>query len=321
MQKYLVITIDVEPDCSTSWRYSSPLTFKGVSEGIANRLQPLFNKYNMPPTYLINNVVLEDEDSCNVFRKLSGHFELGTHLHPEFIEPEKTAFNYAGQKAEANCCFLPPHVENEKLKSITALFEKQFGYSPKSFRAGRFSAGANTIQGLTALGYRTDTSVTPHVIWNDKSREQPVDYSNANEQPYFIKPGSYLDADEQGTLLEVPVTIAMRKTSIIKELKRTYLGLRHQIQKERPLWLRPVFSNLHECKSISEEYAERYAGNNTIIYNMMFHNVEVLPSASPYTKTEADCRAYLSLLENFFIYCRQNNIHGITLNNAYDLYR
>jgi hypothetical protein len=105
MNKYLVITIDVEPDCSSTWKYSNPLTFNGVKEGIAKRLQPLFNKYKACPTYLINNVVMEDEQSVRVFLDLQGNFELGTHLHSEFIQPEKIFVDYAGKKGEANQCF------------------------------------------------------------------------------------------------------------------------------------------------------------------------------------------------------------------------
>ena len=76
MNRYVVITIDVEPDCSPDWRYSDPLTFRGVHEGIAKILQPLFNKYSIIPTYLINNVVLEDEESINTFKNLQGSFDL-----------------------------------------------------------------------------------------------------------------------------------------------------------------------------------------------------------------------------------------------------
>lgn len=321
MGKYLAITIDVEPDCSSNWRYSSPLTFNGVSVGIAKRLHPLFNKYGMSPTYLINNVVLEDAGSCSVLKHLGGKFELGTHLHPEFIEPSKTVWNYSGQKGEANSCFYLPEIEYEKIKTITELFIRQFGYPPTSFRAGRFSAGANTISSLASLGYRVDTSVTPHVNWKDKTREKPVDYSLAKEQPYFIQPGTILESSESGRLLEVPVTIAKRKTDFFRELKRTYFGLRHPIEKYRPLWLRPVFSDYQQFISLTKEFAQRHAGKEHIVYNMMFHNVEVMPGLSPYSHTEMDCAAYLHQLEQYFIYCSENGISGITLNDAYNLYR
>jgi hypothetical protein len=254
-------------------------------------------------------------------KQLPGKFELVTHLHPEFIEPQKSEFNYAGKKGEANCCFLDPVIEFEKIKSITELFKEQFNYSPASFRAGRFSAGANTIRSLARLGYKTDTSVTPHVKWNDKTRKHPVDFSNAKEQPYFIKPGTILEEDYTGPLLEIPVTISVRKTSLVKELKRTYLGLRHGIESYRPLWLRPVFSNLENFIDLTEEYGSNYKNNETLVYNMMFHNVEVMPGLSPYTRTENDCTAYMNQLEKYFIYCTENNIRGITLSDVYNLYR
>jgi hypothetical protein len=190
-----------------------------------------------------------------------------------------------------------------------------------SFRAGRFSAGANTINSLVKLGYKTDTSVTPHVNWNDKTREKPVDYSAANDQPYFVRPGTILEASKEGQLLEVPVTISNAKTYLLKELKRTYLGLRHPIEKFRPLWLRPVFSNFDQFISIVNTFAHRYASNDHIVYNMMFHNVEVMPGHSPYTHNERDCKAYIGQLEKFFLYCSEKGIRGITLNDAYNLYR
>lgn len=321
MKKYLVVTIDVEPDCTLSWRYSSPLSFRGVSSGIAEYLQPLFNKYNIIPTYLINNVVLEDKKSCEVLANLKGEYELGTHLHPEFIEPSKKFDNYEGKKGEANCCFYPQDIEYKKIENITTLFADNFGYKPLTFRAGRFSAGANTISSLAKLGYKVDTSVTPHVIWDDATREQPVDFSSAPEQPYFIKPGSIIEKDDHGTILQVPVSITTKKTSLLSELKQSRMGLRHAYRKTKPMWLRPVFSSSTEFIKLTEEFCNKYHDKDVLVFNMMFHNVEVIPGMSPYTKTENDCKAYLKQLEDFFIYCKDKDIHGAKLSSIYDLYR
>ena len=304
MDRYLVISIDVEPDCSLSWRYSDPLTFDGVHVGIKQRLHPLFNKYQMCPTYLINNVVLEDEKSIETFKSLKGEYEFGTHLHSEFIEPQKQFFDYAGKKGEANQCFLSPEIEFQKMKKITELFEKQFGKKPTSFRAGRFSAGKNTIKCLEKLGYKIDTSVTPHLNWKDKTRESPVDYRTAYEQPYFIKEGSYLEASDNGKILEVPVTIT--------PINRFFL--------KKPTWLRPVSSSYKEFAKLIEIYSERYKQKDFIVFNLMFHNVEVLPSKSPYTKTEKDCSKYFEQLEQFFIYCNANNIKSIGLSSLHNIY-
>ena len=71
MQKFCTITIDVEPDCTPTWNYSNPLSFDGVKTGIAEILMPLFDKYGVRPTFLINNVVLEDDLSVEIFKKLN----------------------------------------------------------------------------------------------------------------------------------------------------------------------------------------------------------------------------------------------------------
>jgi hypothetical protein len=321
MKKYITLTIDVEPDCTPGWRYSDPLSFTGVEQGIGKKLHPLFLKYGIIPTYLINNVVLEDDKSIVVFKSLQGEFELGTHLHPEFIDPEKLYSNYAGKKGEANCCFYAPDIERKKIENITSLFENRFSYRPVSFRAGRFSAGANTISSLEKYGYKVDTSVTPHVIWNDKTRNQPVDFSNASEQPYFIKPGTILDQSREGRILQVPVSITTGKSSIWYELKRTRFGTRDSIRIQKPVWLRPVYSGYKEFVRLVEEYLKKYGHQEVVVFNMMFHNVEVMPKMSPYTKTEEDCKRYLHHLELFFRYCRENDIAGIKLGDVYELFR
>lgn len=287
---YLVVTIDVEPNCTPTWNYSNPLRFDGVRVGIKERLQPLFNKYGIVPTYLINNIVLEDQESVGVFKKLEGVFELGAHLHPEFIEPDKSISNYAGSRGEANSCFYPPDIEFKKIQNITGLFNQQFGYKPTSFRAGRFSAKENTLKSLVELGYKVDTSITPHVCWNDKTRQRAIDHSSACEQPYWVNE----------KLLEVPI-------SIIKK----YFN--------RIIWLRPTLSNYSRLCRIFTTLVKSGKNKRDVVLNMMFHNVEVMPSFSPYAKTEADCNKYLITLERFFILCRQHSVISVNLSSLYDI--
>lgn len=303
MKKYFVITIDVEPDCTPTWHYASPLTFEGVHVGIVKRLQPLFSRYGAIPTYLINNVVMEDEACINALRKLEGCAELGTHLHEEFIGPEKKITNYAGAKAEGNQCFLPPELEYAKLKSLTTLFKQAFGYDPTSFRAGRFSAGSNTIRSLIELGYRVDTSVTPGISWNDITRERPVDFRGAPHQPYFVSERSLVDPDPKGTLLEVPTSIFVQR----------YLW------KKRTVWVRPCYASFEELHDAICKIERQWKGT-LLVLNMMFHNVEVLPRLSPYTKTEHDCKVYLDTVERFLQFCIDRGFKAISLSGLYNVF-
>ncbi|MFL5811653.1 MAG: hypothetical protein ACJ749_19170 [Flavisolibacter sp.] len=321
MKCYLTISVDVEPDCSSNWQYSSPLQFEGVKKGIGERLQPLFDEYGQVPTYLINNVVLENDATIDFFKKMQGKFELGTHLHPEFIAPQKEFFDYAGKSGRANCCFYSPEIEREKIRNISSLFRTKFGFDPTSFRAGRFSAGANTIAALAELGYKVDTSVTPHISWNDRTREQPVDFTKAPEQPYFIRSGSISEPDVAGRILQVPVTIGLFKRHQVKEFVSSAGGLRRNMRSHKPVWLRPYYTSASRMKVLAEQFITKYATNEIIVLNMMFHNVEVLPGISPYTNSEKDCNRYLSQLKIFFSFCKARGIEGIGLSELYDVYR
>jgi hypothetical protein len=52
----------------------------------------------------------------------------------------------------------------------------------------------------------------------------------------------------------------------------------------------------------------------------MFHNVEVLPGKSPYTKTEKDCNKYLDILESFLKFCNNNKTINVRLSDLYEIY-
>ena len=63
MKRFFCVTIDVEPDCTVSWKRSNPLTFENVKTGILKILQPLFQEYSVRPTYLISPEVMNDFQS------------------------------------------------------------------------------------------------------------------------------------------------------------------------------------------------------------------------------------------------------------------
>ena len=266
MKVYLCISIDVEPDCSKNWLYSTPLAFKAVSVGIGGVLHPLFDQFGLQPTYLINNVVLEDDESVAAFKTLEGKFELGTHLHADFIEPNKLYQDYSGKDGLVNQCYLEPEIEFGKLKNLTSMFVDRFGYPPVSFRAGRFSAGKNTIHSLAKLGYKVESSVTPNVVWNDFTRERPVDYRNAPDQPYWTDEKSFPQQSDCKQLLQVPVTVGT---------KRQYGILK------RPFWLRPFYSNADEMIRLARIMIRKNQEKHVVVLNMMFHNIEVMPGLSP----------------------------------------
>ena len=176
---YLLVTIDTECDHDPHWVRSKPLRFESINIGLPQRLQPVFQSTGAIPTYLLTVEVMEDPSCVQTLRSLGGAHEFGTHLHSAFIEPEKKYLDYAGVDSPDFQCHCRPEIEFRKLENLTNLFVACFGRRPKSFRAGRYGAGANTIDALSQLGYALDTSVTPYIRWEHADGD--VDYRHAPE--------------------------------------------------------------------------------------------------------------------------------------------
>ncbi len=296
-QAYFTISIDVEPDCSASWDRSDPLTFRSVLKGIPDCLQPLFNRHNAKPTYLLSAEVLEHRECTGVLASLDGCYELGTHLHPEYVDPMKKYKSYSGTSTQDFPCFdYPDEVEREKLNNLTDLFEHAIGEKPLSFRAGRFGADGTTIRYLAELGYLVDSSVTPGISWVSKGGP---DFKSAPQQPYFP---SEEDISKKGSskILEVPVTIGQKRVLA----PSSWYFFR---------WLRPSISSSRSMINLIKWFLKEYSSNDLVVLNMMFHSMELIPSASPYVKTKKQARDFLCKIEAVLKYCKQIGFQFSTL--------
>lgn len=288
---FVLITIDTECDHDPRWVRSNPLGFRSVTEGIPERLQPRMRAIGAVPTYLLTVEVMENPACVATLRSLSGPHELGTHLHAAFIEPDKKFFDYAGVDSPDVQCFCPPEIEHRKLENLTRLFHSQFGYAPRTFRAGRFGAGAETINSLQRLGYLVDTSVTPHILW--QHGDGNVDFRRASEQPYFPAPADICAAQAARGILEIPVSIG-----------KTWTG--------RTRWFRPWFSSVREMKRVAESHLSRHRRNEIVVLNMMFHSMEVIPQASPYPQSESDVQRYLDDMLAVLAWCKEQGMQFAT---------
>jgi len=183
------------------------------------------------------------------------------------------------------------------------LFEKKFGYRPTSFRAGRYGANEISLNNLQKLGYKVDTSVTPHLRWTEPNAT--VDFRRAPEQPYFpakneiVVPGPYSDQ----RILEVPVTVKPRL------LRRT------------PLWFRPWFASVDQMKAIFRYQLKKHSDNEVININMMFHSMEVIEKASPYPQSPADVQRFIDDMVAGLDWCKQEGAEFCGLSALHDSYR
>ncbi|MDB5047010.1 MAG: deacetylase [Fibrobacteres bacterium] len=310
METYLCITIDTECDHTTNWSVSNPVTYHSVLRGVPDLLHPIFMENAAVPTYLLTNEVLRHEGCVQTLSRLPGRFELGTHLHADYVEPQSRITEYPGAYPDDFQIDYPPEVEYGKLATLTGNFEKAFGRSPKVFRAGRFAANGHTIQSLERLGYVVDTSVSPHMQWPNREGKQ-VDYRAAPTQPYRVAPGEILRKGS-GKILEVPITV------------RRIFSLRSSVRRLRPSrpirWLRPFWSSTEMMKKIVDNPAPEDGRSGPRILNMMFHSMEVIPDANPYTHSPEDVRRFLDSLGEILRHCRDRGVKFTSLEGVAGLY-
>lgn len=291
MKRYFCITIDVEPDCSPNWQRSNPLTFENIETGIAEILHPLFADYEMKPTYFVSPEIMKHPQSISILKNLK-NCELGAHLHSEYIEPESKYTDPTGTRSSEFPCNLPDNIEFEKIKSITRLFKECFGYQPQSYRAARFGADSDTFRRLAELGYKVDSSVTPHINWRSKGGPDFTDYP---DQPYWI---------EKHKLLEIPVTIDKKRFVLLPDKWFCYK------------WLRPSIMTCYEMKKLIDRFVSK--NGDCAVLNMMFHSMEVIPNASPYVTSIKGQAKFVKKLKDIFEYLKKLGFEGMTLAEIYD---
>ena len=317
---FFVITIDTEIDKSLNWKVSANETFSSVLDGIPKKLTPLFNQFGARPTYLLSSEVMENKECVSLLKSID-NCELGTHLHGDLIEPQRKVYKLANTRTGEMQNSYPKELEYQKLKNLTNLFIEKFGYPPTSFRAGRFAAGNNTVTLLEELGYLVDSSVTPGIDWN--LPEGRANFLQAREQPYFPSKENLLE-EGNSKVLEVPV-------SIVAPRFKKYFYTVDKVKVLRPVsviintifparWLRPSSQNPSGMLGVITKLLKRYGGNNAIVLNMMFHSMEVIPNASPYTKTEDECEALLGRMGMVLEYCATNNFNFVTLSELYSVF-
>jgi len=304
--RWLIVTIDTEVDCDRRWRVSNPPAFRSVTEGIPRLLTPLFEAHGVAPTYLLSAEVIEEPACVAVLRRLDARTELGTHLHAEFVEPQRRLFRgtMGGAVHGALQRQYPRDVEATKLERLTRLFEEAFGRRPTAFRAGRYGMSEDTLAILARLHYRADSSVTPGLRWDYP--EGVVDYRGWSTRPTWVDTAA-------GSILELPISI--RPASWLAPIVGGWppsaraVATRLVGRAAGYRWLRPSWADGEELVRWVEESADE-------VLVMMLHSTEVVPGASPYAATPADVRRIVGAMETLFHHWRARGQGFCTMTNA-----
>jgi hypothetical protein len=311
----LCVTIDCERDKGPRWRVQRPATFRGIHEGLGERLAPLFRQYGVKPTYLLSPEVMRDDAAAARIAQLARGAELGTHLHAEYVGPD------LDEEAESSTfqAALAPEIERVKVEALTSLFVHTFGTQPRSFRAGRFGIGGASLGILADLGYTVDSSVTPFVDWSGAGPGAP----NFRQAPFIPYHPDLNSPTKAGNcpVWEIPVTIRPRFAQRIPIMRR-FLARRL-----RPRWLRPSWGSasalIDLARDVWNEAPERPIADTARpappIWNVMFHNVEVVAGTSPYSSTEDQAQAILHRLAQLLGFARAAGARSVGLGDLPEL--
>jgi peptidoglycan/xylan/chitin deacetylase (PgdA/CDA1 family) len=295
---HLLVGIDTEGD--NQWDAAARASQRFENLYALPRLQALFARHGVRPTYVITYPVAADARSAEVLRALQagGGCEIGAHHHawetPPCTEEDVRRHPYAAS--------LPLAQFEAQLERLTAAIEAAVGRRPVSYRSGRFGFAAAHVPALERLGYRVESSVAP--LFYEGHKHGP-DFVEAPLTPYFL---AYDSATRPGTsdVLEVPCSAALNRR-LPRRLQYAYARAPRPYTTKRVLrklgvarvrWLRPSYSSLDDMRSLAADLA----ASREPVLNLLFHSSEAIVGGSPYNRTEAELAAFLERLERFFEY-------------------
>jgi hypothetical protein len=262
-----------------------------------DRAQRLFERFAIVPNYVIGYPTATKPTGFAALKEYADDERalIGMHLHPwvcpPYVEEVNARNSYPGN--------LPVEVEREKLRILTEAIEQTFQRRPKTYLAGRYGNGPNSLGILQELGYEVDISVAPPI---DYSADGGPDYSgwtcdlawSGAERRLLILPGAggYAGRWRRGgtrlyNFLNRGAFQALRLPGILSRL-----GL---FERSR---LSPEDYELSELKRLSRDLIAD--GIRCLVFS--FHSPSIEPGCTPYVKTSADLERFLGKCEAYLEY-------------------
>lgn len=316
----LIVTVDTEED---NWaRYSAT---QNPVENIKRLvpLQQLFDRYRVRPTYLVSYPVATNLESVATLKGIleQDKCEIGMHCHPWNTPP----FEEEITPINSMLCNLPEPLVLEKLKSLHEAIQHNFGVSPVSFRAGRWGFSSKVARGLSQLGYRIDTSVSPFVNWGEY---HGPNFSAFPLVPYRFNPDDIATPHTNGSLLEIPATVGFLQNNFeccqrwTQSLETTYgkklrlVGLASRLHLLNKVWFSPELADTNHMIQL----AERVKHMGCPCLNMSFHSTTLMAGLSPFVKNKQDEVNFCKRIEEVLIYAVENKYHTATLSQCLECF-
>jgi hypothetical protein len=296
----LIVSIDTEED---NWnRNRRDVTRENISQ--LRRLAPFLARLGARPTYFTTYQVAREPSSADVLREVcdGGAGEIAAHLHPWNTPPLPEAFVPRNSMLKN----LPAELQLAKLRYLTTALEEAFGETPRSFRAGRYGLGSDTVTALVRCGYQVDSSVTPCMSW--EAFDDGPTFLGAPLQAYRLSPDRNVNhAVPDGDLMEIPLSCGFRRGPVTlwdsaRRLVDAVPGRRLRAVGEAAmtkLFQRVVLSP--ELASAGEmlELSRCLLDQGLAHLHLSWHSPSLTPGLSPYAPAAADVERLYATVETY----------------------
>ncbi|AYA41546.1 deacetylase [Xenorhabdus nematophila] len=307
-----IITIDTEGD--NLWQDSVQISTENTQ--YLPRFQKLCEQFGFKPVWLTNYEMAMDDSyiefAKDVISRNTG--EIGMHLHA-WNSPPLTPLTDDDMHYKPYLIEYPKEQMRAKIDFMTHLLEDKLQTKMLSHRAGRWAFNQDYAQLLAEYGYQVDCSVTPKVDWRftkgDPDGNGGTDYSHFPTHAYFM---DLQDISKEGcsSLLQVPMSIQYKHSSIMNCIKQKYDQLRGKKRSPSVNWLRPKGGNVALMKKVIQQTLA--SGSDYIEF--MLHSSEFMPGGSPTFKNEEQIEQLYQDLEELFAFIKPL-AQGMTLAEYY----
>ncbi len=306
----LILTVDTEEEFD--WRLFSPEDHRVSRPKDIDRLQKLCEEFAARPLYFITFPLLTNAETAGYFRTLAerGAADLGIHLH-QWNTPPIGGFAGEYYSWQGN---LPRAVHHEKLRSLSAAFERAFGFAPIAHRAGRYGVTSEAYHDIAATGIEFDFSPSAGF---DFSPGGGPDFSAISNDPFTVETGC-------GKVFVTPVcgAFALRGSNLfLGQSSSPGLTMRHRARSQTltaPLRLSCEQARFEELAALTKSLAQA----RTPVLTFSLHSTTMTPGGNPYAPDSRAVDASLALIRRYLEFFTKD-FHGeiIGLSDLAMLYR
>jgi glycosyltransferase involved in cell wall biosynthesis len=304
----LLFTVDTEE--KFHWRSFSASAHEVCRPDGVRRLQALCEARGVRPLYFLTYPVITDAENAGYFRMLAekGRADLGLHLH-QWNTPPLAGFEHEYYSWQGN---LPANIHRAKLETLSAAFERAFGFRAGAHRAGRYGVTPEAYREIADIGVTHDFSPSPAF---DFSTEGGPDFSMFGNDPFRVKTAI-------GAVFVTPVCGARAIRGgrrFLNQPAQIGLGAVTPARPRRmtaPLRLSCEHARLDELVALTRSLAS--AGARVLTFNL--HSTTMTAGANPYAPDDAAVAASLDLIDRYLEFFTKDYGAAVALPELIALY-